>query len=82
MFKRFLILTVLVSGFTFVGTSDANAWVVHRRRIAPVRRAVLPPYPIARRVVAGPVYRPFVYRRPVVVAPAVTVGVGYGGYVW
>ena len=80
MLKRFLILTVLVSGFTFVGASDANAWVV--RRVAPVRRvaarAVLPPYPIARRVVAGPVYRPVVYRRPLVYGPAVSVGVGYG----
>ena len=71
MLKRTLIMATLVGGFSFAGAQDADAWVV--RRVAPVRRlaarAVLPPYPVARRVVAGPVYRrPFLYRRPVIYA--------------
>ena len=78
MFKRFLILTVLVGGFSFVQASEANAWVV--RRVAPVRRVAarvaLPPYPLARRVVARPIYRPLVHR-PVVYGPAVSVGYSY-----
>ena len=64
MLKKMMILTVLVTGFAVAGASDANAWIV--RRIAPVRRvaarAVLPPYPVARRAVV----RPVLYRRPVV----------------
>jgi len=90
MLKRILVILVLVGGFSFVDASDANAWVVRRfapvRRIAPVRRAtraILPPYRIGRRVVAGPVYQPVVYGAPVVYGPAVSVGVGYGyGYGW
>jgi len=86
MLKRTLILLVLVGGFSVAGASDANAWIV--RRIAPVRRiaarAVLPPYPVARRVVAGPIYRrPVVYGRPVIyAAPRVYVspGVNFGYY--
>ena len=71
MFKRGLIMLTLVGGFSFAGAQDADAWVV--RRVAPVRRlaarTVLPPYPIARRVVAGPIYRrPIIYRRPVIYA--------------
>ncbi len=69
MLKRTLILLALVSCFSLVAASDANAWIV--RRVAPVRRvaarAVFPPYPVARRVVPGPVYRrPVVYGRPMV----------------
>ncbi len=85
MFKRLIITTVLVGGFLFAGAADANAWGV--RRIAPVRRvaarAVLPPYPVTRRVVAGPiVHRPVVYARPViygrpVIYAAPTVYFGY-----
>lgn len=70
MLKHILIMTVLVGGFSFVGTQNAEAWVV--RRVAPVRRAArvaLPPYPVARRVVAGPIYRrPFAYGVPVIYA--------------
>ena len=47
---------------------------IYYRRVAPVRRvaarAVLPPYPVARRAVVGPVYRPVV-GRPVVGRPVV-----------
>jgi len=69
MFKRIVILVALVGGFGFFQASEANAWVVVRRRIAPVRRlaarAVLPPYPVARRVRYGPVLRrPVIYARP------------------
>jgi|GEM_PF-1213393 len=92
MLKRMMIMGLIVGGFSLVSAAEANAWVV--RRVAPVRRlaarAVLPPYPVARRVVAGPVVRrPVVYAtaRPVVYAPApvvygprVHVGVGVGGY--
>jgi len=88
MLKRTLIMLVLVSGFSTMAASDANAWVV--RRIAPVRRvaarAVLPPYRVARRVVAAPIYRrPVVYGHPVIYAappvyvrPVVHYGYGYG----
>ncbi len=81
MFKRLAITTVLIGGFTFAGASEANAWIV--RRIAPVRRVaarvVLPPYPIARRVVARPILRrPVLYVRP---APVVYASpVVYYGY--
>ncbi len=89
MLKRIMVVALLVTGFTAMSAAEANAWVV--RRVAPVRRVaartVLPPYPVARRVVAGPIVRrPFVYRRPVVYAapaPVVygpTVSVGIGGY--
>ncbi|MCG8448071.1 MAG: hypothetical protein MI725_00640 [Pirellulales bacterium] len=79
MLKRILIMSALAVGFTVSAAPEANAWVV--RRVAPVRRvaarAVLPPYPVARRVVYGPVYRrPIVYRGPVVYGPRV------GVYVW
>lgn len=90
MLKRIMIVALLVTGFTAVSAAEANAWIV--RRVAPVRRAArvaLPPYPVARRVVAGPVIRrrpvyarPVVYAAPapVVYGPSVSVGVGVGGY--
>ncbi len=79
MFKKTLLMLALVGTFSFASATDANAWVVVRR-VAPVRRAVartvLPPYPVARRVVAGPIYR-----APVVYGPSVYVGPGvYVGY--
>ncbi|MAT72087.1 MAG: hypothetical protein CMJ58_21485 [Planctomycetaceae bacterium] len=74
MFKRMLILGALVVGFAAASAAPADAGIFYRR-VAPVRRvaarAVLPPYPVARRVVAGPVYRPY-YR------PAYGYGYGYG----
>ena len=97
MLKRMMIVMLLVGGFTVASAEDANAWIV--RRVAPVRRAarvVLPPYPVARRVVARPiigrpvvyagpvyaqpVYAAPVYAAPVVYGPRVHVGVGVGGY--
>ncbi len=68
MCQRILILSAVLVGLS-VGTAPvANAWVVHR--VAPVRRlaarTVLPPYPVARRVIAGRVYRPVIYRSHVV----------------
>jgi len=84
MFKKLMIIALLVTGFTTLNATEANAWRV-RRRVAPVRtaaRVVLPPY--RRRVVVAPVVAPRVYARPVYArpiyrAPAVSVGVGIGG---
>ena len=90
LLKKTMLVALLVGGISAVSAAEANAWVV--RRIAPVRRAArvaLPPYPVARRVVARPlvVRRPVVYARPAYAAPvvygprvSVGVGVGYGGY--
>ena len=78
MFKKTLLVLALVGTFGIATAQDANAWIIHRR--APVRRAVarvvLPPYPIAHRVVAGPVVHP----RAVVYGPTIYAGPGY--YVW
>jgi hypothetical protein len=60
MIKKLAIMLALVAGFAMTDTPDANAWIV--RRVAPVRRIIAPPYPMARRAVVGPV----MYRRPVV----------------
>ncbi len=69
MLKRILIVALLAGGFSMVSATEANAWIV--RRVAPVRRiaarTVLPPYPVARRVVAGPILRRrVVYSNPVI----------------
>jgi hypothetical protein len=52
-------------------------------------RTVLPPYPIARRAVVGPVYgpvyrpyaypvyRPVIYGAPMIYGPGVAVSIGY-----
>lgn len=82
MIKKICVLAVVAVGLTAVSASTADAYIV--RRFAPVRRAVLPPYPVARRVVAGPVVRP-VYRpvigRPYYATPywggGVSVNVGW-----
>ncbi|MGI9429974.1 MAG: hypothetical protein ACR2NM_15035 [Bythopirellula sp.] len=91
MLKKTLIVALLFGGFTVVSAAEANAWIV--RRVAPVRRVVartvLPPYPVARRVIARPVIRrrpvvyasPVIYPAPVVYGPTVSVGVG-GYYGW
>ena len=97
MFKKTLLMLALVGTFSFAVAADANAWVVVRRggfmRRA-VARTVLPPYPVTRRVVVGPVYRhpvfygpsyyanPGVYARPSIYAsPSVYIGRGvYIGY--
>ena len=81
MFKKLAIGLALVAGFALVNTPEASAWPY--RRIAPVRRVVAPPYPVARAAVVGPrYYRPY-YARPYVAAPYVTGYRGpayYGGY--
>jgi hypothetical protein len=73
-------MLALVGAFQFgTAINDANAWVVVRRPIAPVRRVVartvLPPYPVARRVVFGPpaFYGP-AYYGPAFYGPGVYVG--------
>lgn len=81
MFKRILILAAVAVGGLIAAAPQADAGIVIGR-IAPVRRVVyrtaLPPYPVARRVVAGPVYRPLVYPayRPVIYSPPVVYGPG------
>lgn len=75
MFKRTLLLAAVALATLPVAASPADAAIVVRR-VAPVRRvaarAVLPPYPVARRAVVAPVVRPMVVPmyRPVVVRPA------------
>jgi hypothetical protein len=59
MFKKMLALVVVALGMVAVATPPAEAGY-YVRRVAPVRRAVLPPYPIARRAVVGPVVGPVV----------------------
>jgi hypothetical protein len=64
MVKRILLGAMVAVGGLMVSTPNADAAVVYRP-IAPVRRvaarAVLPPYPVARRAAFGPVYRPYAY---------------------
>lgn len=84
MLKKTLLMLAVVGMFSFATAQDANAWVVVRR-VAPVRRAVartvLPPYRVARRVVAGPVYpRPVIYG-PSIYGPSIYAGPGvYVGF--
>lgn len=87
MFKKIFAAGALALGMTCVAAPQADAGIFYRP--APVRRVVtraaLPPYPVARRVVArpvvtpvyGPVYRPVVYPAPVVYGPGVSVSVGW-----
>jgi hypothetical protein len=90
MIKRMLFaglagLVVVGGSLAVAPTADAGIYV---GRIAPVRRvayrAALPPYPVARRAVLGPVYRPYVapvygprYVRPAFYGPGVSVRVGF-----
>jgi hypothetical protein len=60
--KRAIMLTVLLGGFSAAAVPEADAQVW--RPVAPARRAVLPPYPLARRAIVGPVYRPYYAYRP------------------
>jgi hypothetical protein len=81
-FKRLLMLALVVGGLGVSTSPPVNA-APYYRRVAPVRRAVLPPYPVARRAFYGPVYRPWVgpygygYGGPVVYGPGVSVAVGW-----
>ncbi len=83
MFKRILIVALVGVGGCLTAASTADAGI-YFRRVAPVRRvaarAVLPPYPVARAIVPGPVYRPWVgyygatyYASPMVYGPSVGV---------
>lgn len=83
--SRILFLVTILAGCAVAAAPQADAGIFVRR-FAPVRRVaarvVLPPYPVARRVAFGPVYRPYVrpygyWARPVVYGPGVVVGVGY-----
>jgi hypothetical protein len=76
MRNRILLTVALILGGFAVTARQADAGIVIGR-VAPVRRVaarvVYPPYPVARRAVVGPVYRPYVYPayRPVMYgAPA------------
>jgi hypothetical protein len=73
MIKKLAIMLALVAGFAIADTPDASAWGYYRR-VAPVRRVIAPPYPVARAAVVGPRY----YARPYVTGYR---GYGYGaGY--
>ena len=83
--KRTLLALAVVGGSFATLAPQADAGIIFRgpvRRVA--ARAVLPPYPVARRAVVGPVYRPYrpYYRpvgygyRPGFYGPGVSVGVG------
>ncbi len=69
MFKKTLIVALFAVGGCLATAPSADAGIFFRggpvRRVA--ARTVLPPYPVARAVVPGPVYR-----------PVVGYGVGYG----
>lgn len=72
--KRIGLLALLLGAFALSAAPQADAGIFYRgpvRRVA--ARTVLPPYPVARRAVVGPVYRP--YYRPYAYRP---YAVGYG----
>lgn len=83
MLKRILLVVAVAVGSTLAIAPQADAGVFVRR-VAPVRRIVYPPYPVARRAVVAPVVRPVVYPayRPVIYggpgfySPGISVGVG------
>ena len=85
MVKRvFMIAALAVAGFCGTNSADAG---IYFRRVAPVRRvaarAILPPYPVARAVIGGPVINPWVgypgyysagyYGSPLIYGPGVGV---------
>jgi hypothetical protein len=80
LLKRAMLVVAVVGGLGISAAPQADAGIIFRggpvRRVA--ARAVLPPYPVARRAVYGPVYRPYrPYYRPVYgYGPGVVVGVG------
>jgi hypothetical protein len=90
MIKKVCIMLACVGGFVVMEIPKADAQVI--RGVTPVRRVVTPPYPIARRAVVGPVYRPYVARpyvarpyvarRPIYAAPPVFMGPRVGGGVF
>lgn len=89
MLKRILLVVAVVAGTMLAVAPQADAGVF-ARRVAPVRRVMYPPYPVARRAVVAPVYRPMVYPayRPVIYggpgfygpgyySPGISVGIGF-----
>jgi hypothetical protein len=89
MLKRILLVVAVVAGTTLAVAPQADAGVFVRR-VAPVRRVMYPPYPVARRAVVAPVVRPMVYPayRPVIYggpsfygpgyySPGISVGIGF-----
>jgi hypothetical protein len=81
MIKKLSVLLALVAGFAIADMPQADAWPY--RRVAPVRRVIAPPYPVARAAVVAPRY----YARPYYARPYATgyrgpayYGGGYGGY--
>lgn len=69
-FKKLLAAGAVALTVGAVASATSDAAIFYRgpvRRVA--ARAVLPPYPVARRAAFGPVYRPYAYR-----------GGFYGGY--
>jgi hypothetical protein len=68
--RKALLIAALLAGVGSVAAPSQTADAGPFYRVAPVRRvaarAALPPYPLARRAVVGPVYRPFYrpYYRP------------------
>lgn len=90
MIKRMLfagLAGLVVIGGSLAVAPNADAGIFFGR-VAPVRRvayrAALPPYPVARRAVVGPVYRPFVgpvygsrFYSPGFYGPGVAVRVGF-----
>lgn len=88
MFKRILMVAVLGLVGSCLASSNAEAGIFYRP-VAPVcrvaARTVLPPYPVARRVVAapvygpymGPVYGPAIYGSPYYYGGGVSIMVGY-----
>jgi hypothetical protein len=79
MIKKLTILLALVAGFAIADTPQADAWPY--RRIAPVRRVLAPPYPVARGAYYARPYagRPY-YARPYATGYRGYGGYGYGGY--
>lgn len=84
MFKRILLVAALAMTGLCMGTEKADAGI-YFRPVAPVRRVaartVLPPYPVARRVVPGPMlYQPYVtpIYGPVLYGSPAPYGYGYG----
>jgi hypothetical protein len=81
MFKRIVLTAVLGLAGSMVASERSEAAIWYRP-VAPVRRVaarvVLPPYPVARRVVAAPVVAP-VYGPYAPYGTVVTPVYGYGG---
>ena len=90
MVKRIFMIAALGLAGSLTAAPSADAGI-YFRPVAPVRRVVartvLPPYPVARRVIPGPVYGPYIgpaygygpvlYGAPYVYGGGVSVVVGY-----